>query len=38
MIEKVKKQVVVDFLYHLFEEEDAKEWIEYLDNYINNEK
>ncbi len=26
--------IVVEFLYHLFAEENATEWIEYLDNYL----
>lgn len=25
---------IVDFLYHLFNEENAPEWIEYLNNYL----
>lgn len=31
-----RHQIIVDFLYHLFDEENATEWIEYLDNYIKN--
>ena len=31
---KNRHQIVVDFLYHLFDEENAPEWIEYLDNYL----
>lgn len=31
---KSRHQIVVDFLYHLFDEENAPEWVEYLDNYI----
>lgn len=27
-------KIVVDFLYHLFEEENAPNWIEYLNNYL----
>ena len=27
-------QFTVDFLYHLFEEENVPQWIEYLDNYL----
>ena len=27
-------QIIVDFLYHLFEEENAPEWKEYLDHYL----
>ena len=30
---KNRHQIVVDFLYHLFNEENAPEWIEYLNNY-----
>ena len=26
--------IVVDFLYHLFNEENTPEWIEYLNNYL----
>ncbi len=29
-----RHQIIVDFLYHLFEEENALEWSEYLDNYL----
>lgn len=29
-----RHQIVVDFLYHLFSEENATEWIEYLNNYF----
>ncbi len=29
-----RHQIIVDFLYHLFEEENAPEWSEYLDNYL----
>ena len=29
-----RHQIIVDFLYHLFEEENAPEWTEYLDNYL----
>lgn len=29
-----RQQIVVDFLYHLFAEENAFEWITYLDNYL----
>ena len=33
--ESIKRhEIVVDFLYHLFEEENAPEWTEYLDNYL----
>ena len=31
---KNRHQIVVDFLYHLFNEEIAPEWIEYLNNYL----
>lgn len=31
-----RDKIVVDFLYHLFEEESVPEWKEYLDNYIKN--
>lgn len=31
---KTRHQVVVDFLYHLFDEENAPEWTEYLNNYL----
>lgn len=31
---KDRHQIVVDFLYHLFAEENAPEWIEYLDKYL----
>lgn len=27
-------QFIIDFLYHFFEEENASQWIEYLDNYL----
>lgn len=30
--------IVVDFLYHLFEEENAKEWTEYLNDYLEKRK
>lgn len=29
-----RHQIIVDFLYHLFDEENAPEWTEYLDNYL----
>lgn len=29
-----RHKIVVDFLYHLFDEEDSLEWKEYLDNYL----
>ncbi len=31
---KSRHQIVVDFLYHLFEEENALEWKKYLDDYL----
>lgn len=31
---KNRHQITVDFLYHLFSEENAQNWIEYLDNYL----
>ena len=34
---KNRHQIVVDFLYHLFNEENAPEWIEYLNNYLKKE-
>ena len=33
-----RHQIVVDFLYHLFEEENALEWTKYLDDYLNKQK
>ena len=30
-----RHQIVVDILYHIFEEENAPEWKEYLDNFLN---
>lgn len=30
-----RHQIIVDFLYHLFNEENVPEWIDYLDNYLN---
>lgn len=35
---KNRHQIVVDFLYHLFNEENAVDWINYLDKYLNNNK
>lgn len=32
---KNRHQIIVDFLYHLFDEENAPEWTEYLNNYLN---
>ncbi len=31
-----RHQIIVDFLYHLFSEENAPDWIDYLDNYLKN--
>ena len=31
---KSRHQIVVDFLYHLFQEEDAPEWTNYLNKYL----
>ena len=31
---KNRHKIVVDFLYHLFAEENASEWTQYLDNYL----
>ena len=31
---ELRHQIVIDFLYHLFDEENVHEWVEYLDNYI----
>ena len=31
-----RHDILVDMLYHLFKEEDAPEWIDYLDNYLKN--
>lgn len=37
--EAIKRhRVMIDFLYHFFEEENVPEWINYLDNYINENK
>ena len=33
-----RHQIIVDFLYHLFEEENATEWTEYLNNYLDEMK
>lgn len=30
-----RHNITVEFLYHFFEEENAPEWIDYLDNYLN---
>lgn len=35
---KERHQIVVDILYHIFDEENAFEWKEYLDNFINNNR
>lgn len=34
---KSRHQIIVDFLYHLFFEENAPDWIEYLNNYLKND-
>ena len=31
-----RHQIIVDFLYHLFSEENAPDWTTYLDNYLKN--
>lgn len=31
---KSRHQIIVDFLYHLFDEENVLEWTKYLDNYL----
>ena len=31
---KERHQIIVDFLYHLFNEENAQEWTKYLDEYL----
>lgn len=31
---KSRHQIIVDFLYHLFDEENVPEWTKYLDNYL----
>ena len=33
---KERHQIIVDFLYHFFDEEDAPEWTKYLDDYLKN--
>ncbi len=33
-----KHRIIVDFLENFFREENAPEWIEYLDNYLKKEK
>lgn len=30
-----RHNIMIEFLYHFFEEENDKEWIDYLDNYLN---
>ncbi len=32
---KNRHQIIVDFLYHLFDEENASEWTDYLNDYLN---
>ncbi len=34
-VAKGRHQIIVDILYHLFEEENVPEWTEYLNNYLN---
>ena len=31
-----RHNIIVTMLYHLFKEENANDWKEYLDNYLNN--
>ena len=31
---KSRHQIIVDFLYHFFDEENSFEWKRYLDNYL----
>lgn len=33
-----RHKIIVDFLYHFFNEENVPEWIKYLDNYLNENK
>lgn len=33
-----RHKIIVDFLYHFFNEENVPEWIKYLDNYLNEKK
>lgn len=33
-----RQQIIIDFLYHLFDEEDAYEWKKYLDEYLEKQK
>lgn len=33
-----RHNITVEFLYHLFDEENATKWIEYLDEYLNVQK
>lgn len=33
-----REKITIDFLYHLFDEEDAKDWKEYLDNFLKEEE
>lgn len=33
---KLRYQIIVDFLYHLFDEENVPEWTKYLNNYLQN--
>lgn len=31
---KDRHKIIIDFLYNFFKEENASEWIKYLDNYL----
>ncbi len=33
-----REKITIDFLYHLFDEENAEEWKEYLDNFLKEEE
>lgn len=35
---EIREKIVIDFLYHLFREENAIEWKNYLDQYLDNRK
>lgn len=35
---KERHKIIVNFLYHFFNEENVPEWIKYLDNYLNETK
>ncbi len=30
-----RHKIMIEFLYHFFEEENVPEWADYLDNYLN---